>query len=83
MWFGRFGKGLFTIFFLFFFTSDIIMTSPCDPPPSSLTSPKYFPLQLPTSILVYGRVHSLIFHGHVVEKHPSRQPSPLPYLTSR
>ena len=46
-----------------FSTSDIIMTSPCNPSLLSVTI--YFPLQLPTSVLVYGRLYSLIFRNHV------------------
>ena len=44
------------------------------PPPFSVT--KYFPLQLPTSVLrvVYNRLHSLIFCDHIVEKCHSRRP---------
>ena len=59
----------------FFSTSDVIVTSPCDTTcitllffimwlsflPSLLSITKYFPLQPLTSVLVYGKLHSLIF----------------------
>lgn len=48
-------------------------------PPLLLSVTKYFPLQLTTSILVYSRLHSFIFH-HPIEKHQPATPSP---LTSR
>ena len=63
-------KELFTKFFS---TSNVIMTSP----PQLLNVTKYFSLQLPTSILVYGRLHSLIFHDHVTKtSHPVPPPPP-------
>ena len=43
-------------------------------PPPSLSITKFLPLQLPTSILVYGRLHSLIFRNHFVEKCHSWRP---------
>ena len=53
------------------------MTSPYDPnllPPLPLSVTKYLPLELPTSILVCGELHSLIFHDHFVEKCHSWRP---------
>ena len=58
----------------FFSTSDVIMTSP----PQLLSVTKYFSLQLPTSILVYGRLHSLIFHDHVTKTSQPVTPPPPP-----
>ena len=59
------------------------MTSPCDPPPLLLSITKYFPLQLPTIVLVYGRLHSLIFHHHIICRKMSHLANPTPPPTSR
>ena len=57
-----------------FSTSGVIMISPCDSNLLPLSVTKYLPLQLPTSILVYGGLHNLIFHDHFVEKCHSWRP---------
>ena len=45
----------------------------------NLSVTKYIPLQLPTSILVYGRMHSSIVCNYIVKERHSQRPPPPPH----